>query len=273
MKNTIVVILLLLLIVSFSYRIDLARSSHDVISELMYFPSGTALRAVSMGFYGTLADLVWLRFIQYYGEHRLTDQRFEFLYHILDILTTLDNRFIYAYTLGGLMLTHDAKRPDQARKLLKKGMYANPDDWRMPFMYGFMHYLFLKEYSVAKAYFKIASQKPNAPDMTKRWAAFVTYFKLGDKKTALKMWIDFYNSTENPEEKILAESYIKRIKMELDIEFLDQAIELFKAKFDRRMYSLKQLVSVGLIDSIPQEPHGGKYFLRDGRVYSTFRAN
>ena len=106
--------------------------------------------------------------------------------------------------------------------------------------------------------------------MAKRWAAYVTYFKLGDKKTALKMWIDFYNSTENPEERILAEAYIKRIKMELDIEFLDQTIELFKTKFDRRLYSLKQLVGIGLIDSLPREPHGGQYFLRDGKVYSSW---
>lgn len=271
MKKIIIIILLLFLIGNFSYRIDLAKSSHEVISELMYFPSGRALRIFSMGFYAPLADLIWLRFIQYYGEHRLTDRKFEMMFHILDMLTTLDIHFTYAYTLGGLMLTHDAQRPDQAKKLLKKGMHAKSEEWRHPFMYGFIHYVFLKDFRIAQTYYRIAAQKPHAPDMAKRWAAFVTYFKLGDKKTALKMWIDFYNSTENQEEKILAESYIKRIRMELDIEFLEQTIKLFKTKFDRRLYSLKQLVSVGLIDSIPQEPHDGNYFLRDGKVYSTYR--
>ena len=90
-KNIIVIILLLLLIVNFSYRIDLGKSPHELIGDLMYFPSGTALRALSMGFYAPLSDLVWLRFIQYYGEHRMSDAKFEFLYHILDILTTLDS--------------------------------------------------------------------------------------------------------------------------------------------------------------------------------------
>lgn len=248
----------------------MTRSPHDVVGELMYFPSGVAIRIISMGFNVPIADLIWLRFIQYYGEHRLTDRKFEMMSHILDVLTTLDVYFTYAYTLGGLMLTHDAKRPDQARKLLKKGMYAMPEDWRIPFMYGFIHYLFLKEYSVAKSYYKIASQKPDAPDMAKRWAAYVTYLKLGDKKTALKMWIDFYNSTDNPEEKILAESYIKRIRMDLDLEFLQERIDIYALKFDEPLYNLKQLTLFGLIDSIPLEPHGGHYFLRNGKVYSSW---
>ncbi len=271
MKKIILILLLLALIINLSYRIDIRKPSHNIIGELMYFPSGRALRIFSMGFYGPLADLIWLRFIQYYGEHRLTDAKFEMMYHILDILTTLDIHFTYAYTLGGLMLTNDAKRPDQARKLLRKGMRAVPDDWRIPFMYAFMHYLFLKEYSVARVYFKIAAQMPDAPDMPKRWAAYTTYFKLGDKKTALRMWLDYYNSTENPEEKILAEIYIKRINMDLDIDFLNKKVEEYRLRTGQTPVSLKQLITLGLIDSIPQEPHDGYYFLRAGKVYSTYR--
>ena len=193
------------------------------------------------------------------------------MYHILDILTTLDRHFTYAYTLGGLMLTHDAQRPDQAKKLLKKGMYAVHQEWRYPFIYGFIHYVFLKDYKVAQTYYRLAALKPNAPDMAKRWAAFVTYFKLGDKKTALKMWVDFYNSTDNPEEKTLAQSYINRITMDLDLEFLQQKVNIFKRKYDEPLYSLKQLVDRNLIDSIPIEPHDGYYFLRSGKVCSSWQ--
>lgn len=273
MKNIIVVILLLLLIANFAYRIDLKKSPHELIGELMYFPSGTALRALSMGFYAPLSDLVWLRFIQYYGEHRMTDVRFDLMYHILDILTTLDHRFLYAYSLGGLMLTHDAQRPDQARRLMKKGMMTNPDDWRLPFMYGFIHYVFLREYRIAQTYFRISSQKPNAPDTPKRWAAFVTYFRLGNLKTALALWIDLYNNTENPEEKMIAEKYIKKIKMKLDLELLNQRIEDFIQGQERRPYYLKELVSYGYLDSLPAEPHGGTYILKNNTVFSTREEN
>ncbi|MGB3340786.1 MAG: hypothetical protein WBB37_04820 [bacterium] len=273
MKKIILFIMLLALIINLSYRIDTTRTTHEIIGELMYFPSGRALRIFSMGFYAPLADLIWLRFIQYYGEHRLTDTKFEMMYHILDILTTLDIHFTYAYTLGGLMLTHDAQRPDQARKLLKKGMRAMPDDWRIPFMYGFIHYVFLREHRIAQRYFRIASQKPDAPDVPKRWAAFVTYYRLGDLKTALTLWLDLYNNTKNSEEKAIAEKYIKKIKMKLDIEFLNNKILEFTKQVGRKPFRLEELVIYGIVDSIPTEPHGCHYLLRNGEVCSTFQTD
>lgn len=271
MKRVLIIVLLLLLIVNFSYRIDLRKSPHELIGELMYFPSGTAIRALSMGFYTLLADLVWLRFVQYYGEHRLTDAKFELMFHILDVLTTLDPQFLYAYTLGGIMLTSEAMNPEEARRLLKKGMYANQDDWRIPFMYGFIHYVFLHKYHIAQAYFRLSAQKPNAPDIPQRWAAFVLYRKLGDLRTSLALWIDLYKSTENPEEKAIAEMYIRDIKMELDIEYLNAKIEEFIEKTGQKPYTFKTLIAYGLLDSVPPEPHNKDYIISDGKAYSTWQ--
>ncbi len=271
MKKFIILLLLVILIANFAYRIELKKSPHELVGELMYFPSGVALRALSIGFYALLADLIWFRFIQYYGEHRLTDRKFEFMYHILDILTTLDTRFIYAYTLGGLMLTHDAKKPELAKTLIKKGMRAHPEEWRTPFIYAFIHYVFLQDYNIAQTYFRLSALKPGAPDMPKRWAAFTVYKKLGDLKTALALWIDLYNTTENPAEKEIAELYVTGIKMKMDIQFLNKKIEEFTEKFERRPFELKELVVYGIIDSIPPEPHGEKYIIRKGKAFSTWK--
>jgi hypothetical protein len=272
-KRIIFIILLIFLIVNFAYRIDLKKSPHELIGELMYFPSGIALKALSLGLYAPLSDLVWLRFIQYYGEHRLTDRKFEYMYHILDILTTLDSKFIYAYTLGGLMLTHDAKKPIEAKRLLRKGMTEHPDEWRTPFIYAFIHYVFLKDYHVAQTYFRLSAQKPNAPDFPKRWAAFTTYKKLGDLKTSLALWIDLYKTTENPEEKEIAELYVHSLKMKLDIEFLNKKIDEFEKSFGREPLALDELVIYGIIEVIPPEPHGKdyKYAIKDGKAFSTWK--
>jgi len=270
MRNFLILLVLVALITGLAYLVDTKKSPHELIGELMYFPSGMALRAASMGFYAPLSDLVWLRFIQYYGEHRMSDVKFDFLYHILDILTTLDSKFTYAYTLGSLMLTHDAQRPDQARQLLKKGMHNNPDDWRLPFMYGFINYAFLADYPVARTYFNISSTRPNAPDIAQRWAAFVTYFKLGDLKSSLALWVDLYNNTKNPEEQVIALYYIEKITMKLDIELLSSKIIEFGREFDRLPYDLRELVRAGLIESIPEEPHGEQYYLKEGEVHSTW---
>lgn len=265
-----VILLLFVLIVNLAYRVDTTKTPHELIGELMYFPSGYAVRAISLGFETPLADIVWLRFIQYYGEHRMTDARFDLMHHILDILTTLDPRFTYAYTLGGLMLTHDAERPDQAQQLLKKGMLMSPEDWRLPFVYAFINYVFVKDYQTAKTYFGVSARKPNAPDTPKRWHAFVTYMKLGDLKTALALWVDFYNETENAEEKQIAEIYIKSIKMKLDIDFLNRKVSEFTVIYGRPPSMLSELVSSGLIESIPEEPHEAIYYLKGYEVHSTW---
>jgi len=271
MKKFVVILLLLVLAANISYRIDLKRSPHELVGELMYFPSGIALHALSMGFYAPVADLVWLRFIQYYGEHKLSDRKFDMMHHILDILTTLDHRFEYAYSLGGLMLTHDANRPDQARALMLKGMRLNPDDWRIPFMYGFVHYVFLKEYNSAHTFFRLAGSKQNAPDIPKRWAAFTLHKKVGDLDRSLALWTDLYYNTANELEKEVALMYIQDIQMELDIRFLDTRIAAFGEKMGRTPVDLRELVVSGFIDALPIEPHAEQYIIRQGRAVSTFR--
>ena len=265
------VIVLVAIVVNFAYRIDLKDRRNKLIGELAYFPSGLALRALSLGLYAPLADVVWLRFIQYYGEHRMTDAKFELMYNILDILTTLDQRFLFAYTLGSLMLTHDAQRPDHALKLLRKGISANPDGWEYPFLYGFINYVFLKEYRVAVQFFRLAAYKPGASDMAKRWAAFVLKVKVHDLRASLALWADLYDKTTNLEEKSTAEYYIKKITMEIHIQDLDLGINAFYKNRGRYPASLRELKNAGIIEAIPEEPHGGYYFIRDGKAQSSWK--
>jgi tetratricopeptide (TPR) repeat protein len=273
LKQVILVFLLLFLIANFSYRIDLKRSPHELIGELMYFPSGLAVKALSLGFRAPIADLIWLRFIQYYGEHRMTDVRFDLMYHILDILTTLDPHFDHAYTIGALMLAHDAQRPDQARALLKKGMYANPETWRYPFVYGFIHYVFDVDYDVAATYFRLASRKPGAPEYTKRWAAFTLYKKIGDLESAFTIWMDIYGNSRDSVERGIARYYMDKIKMLRDIEYIEKKIGLFKEQTGRAPATLRELITAGLIKKIPKEPHGRnyEYILRNGKVSSSWQ--
>jgi len=270
-KKIIFLILFLALIASLAYRIDLGKSPHERIGELMYFPSGNAVRLLCVGFYAPFADLVWLRFIQYYGEHRLTDLKYGLMYHILDVLTTLDPYFIHAWNLGALMLTHDAQRPDQALQLLKKGIDRNPTEWRLTFMYGFINYLFLYDYKTALVYFRLSSMSPGAADMPKRWAGYIALKRVHDIRTAYNLWLDMYNNTVSPEERKIALMYLNEIKMEFDIEFLNKKIADFETKMGRKPYALNELINAGLIDSLPVEPHGYKYVLKNGQAYSTWK--
>jgi hypothetical protein len=79
-----------------------------------------------------------------------------------------------------------------------------------------------------------------------------------------------YNNTDNPEEKTIALYYIEKITMKLHIEGLTGKIAQFRKEFNRRPYNLHELVRAGLIESIPEEPHGERYYLKEGEVHSTW---
>jgi len=235
--------------------LDRARAPREaIVRELMYFPSGRFMSAVTVGYDNLAADLVWLRAIQYYGEHRLTDLKFEYLGHIFDILTTLDSRFINAYTFGSLLLADDADEPDRALALLDKGMRNNPHDWRIPFIKGFIYYVFLRDFYRAGRYFRISSGIEGAPDMAARFASFA-FQKGGDRVTAINLWSELYDRSNNELEKLTALRSIKELLMEI----LEEKVAEFSERFGRSPDRLEELVEAGFVQRLPVAPDGDHF--------------
>jgi hypothetical protein len=133
-----------------------------------------------------------------------------------------------------------------------------------------MHFVFLGDYETARVYFRLAAHKPYAPDMPKRWEAYVTFKKQGDLDTALELWLDLYNNTSNPEEKRVAELYIKDIYTQKQLRDLNEHVRRFKEQFHRDPSTLEELIVKGYVDSLPQEPHGGYYTIEDGKVKAVY---
>jgi len=236
-------------------RIDRIRKPREaIVRELMYFPSGKFMRVATVGYDNLAADLVWLRAIQYYGQHRLTDLKFEYLGHIFDILTTLNPRFTDAYTFGSLLLADDAKEPERALLLLDKGMRNNPHNWRIPFTKGFIYYVFLRDFFKAGKYFEMASTKDGAPEMAARFASF-SYQRGGDRITAINLWGEIYTRSENEVEKVTALRYWKRLVSEI----LDEKVNEYRKRFGRYPYALSELVEAGLVRKLPVAPDGDTF--------------
>jgi tetratricopeptide (TPR) repeat protein len=175
-----------------------------IIEELMYFPSGKFLKPAVIEYQTAMADFVWLRAIQYYGQHLMTNQKYEWLGHIFDVLSTLDTRFIGAYHFGSLVLAWDAHQVFPAIKLLNQGMSFNPLNWQIVFDAAFINYMLTKDYVSAGYYFEIASKLPETWKITERWAAF-SYAKGGANPMAIEIWASIYRTTENRKLKELAE--------------------------------------------------------------------
>jgi len=182
--------------------------------ELMYFPSGYLLKPMALGHPLTLADFLWLRAIQYYGEHRMTDNQFPMVAHIFSTITQLDPRFAEAYLFGGLVLAAEGRDRDRGLALLKEGVARNPGRWELPFWTGFIYYMMKGHEHEAAYYFARAARLPAAPGYVVRFAAHAKA-RSGDLNTALALWEGLLASTTNPAMRALAEQKMAEIQAEL----------------------------------------------------------
>jgi len=155
--------------------------------ELLYYPSGYAVRGAAMGYETAAADLAWLRGIQYYGEHRLTDQKYDLIGHVMDIVTELDPSFVQPYVFGAFVMAQEMKETERGLDLLERGMRANPTNWRLAFEVGFLHYVCRHDYVSASRYFTWASRMPDHEPYVERFAAFASQ-RAGNTGMAILLW-------------------------------------------------------------------------------------
>src|SRR3989304_8493189 len=85
--------------VPFQKGIDNIRGKFRSIEETLYF-SSSALKRLSLGYKELLADIYWMRALQYFGGRRFKEENPGFLYHYFDILTDFDPMFVNAYRFG-----------------------------------------------------------------------------------------------------------------------------------------------------------------------------
>jgi hypothetical protein len=178
------------LLLAASGMVDRADRTHRGASrqdELLYYPSGVWVRQAAMGYETAAADVAWLRGIQYYGEHRLSDQRYDMIGHVMEIVTELDPQFTQPYVFGAFVLSQELKQPQRGLALLERGMRANPEDWELAFETGFLHYVSTHDHAAAARYFARAGSLPDHPDYVDRFAAFAAQ-RAGDRTMAVLLW-------------------------------------------------------------------------------------
>jgi len=75
---------------------------------LLYVRSPAMMTRMALSYDMLLADIYWIRAVQHYGGTRLSagpDTRFDLLYPLLDLTTSLDPHFRVAYLFGAIFLS------------------------------------------------------------------------------------------------------------------------------------------------------------------------
>jgi len=250
-------------------RIDAqARAMGDEREELL-LRSPATLKQISLGYDSLLADLYWTRAIQYYGERMGTEHaRFDLLWPLLDITTTLDPRLIVAYRFGAVFLSEPrlgAGRPDLAVELVHRGIAENPLEWRLYADLGFLYYWWLQDYPNAATAYLEGSKIPGAPPLLKIMAARVAE-KGGAFETSRMIWLEIYQSSKDPRVRNRALEILAGLRAEEDESHLDEIAETYKQRFGRYPATTAELRDSGLLEGIPVDPVGYPYvFGPDGK--------
>ncbi len=237
---------------------------------VLYVRSGEVMRRVALGFAPLLADVYWVRAVQYYGGTRLSkeaEKRYDLLYPLLDIATSLDPRFNIAYRFGSIFLAEEypggAGRPDQAIALLQKGFQANPHRWDYLQDVGFVYYWWLGDYTQAAEWFAKASRIPGAPWWLKSLAA-VTLAQGGDRNSSRRLWQAIYETADNDWLRNNARLRLAQLDALEAIDQLTAAVGAFKSRTGAFPASWDVMVRARLIRGVPLDA-GGVPFRLDPR--------
>ena len=163
--------------------------------------SGKLLKRLSLGYSSLLADIYWTRTVQYNGGViERGEKDFSLLAPLLDVTTDLDPRLDVAYQYGAIFLSEKipagAGRPDQAIALIRKGIAANPSNWRLYYHLGFVYYWYLHDYQQAAQTFWDGSKIPGALPWMGAMAAHIAGTG-GSRETSRFMWGQIYESTKD----------------------------------------------------------------------------
>jgi len=240
------------------------------IEGLAQLPKGEYLKPALLGYHQLGADILWLRLVQVIGKKRNTADEYEWMYHALDVLTTLDPQYAYPYYAGGVILGDIANRPDLSIRLLEKGVKANPEVWNIPFLLGYNYYFLLGDPAKGAEYIMKAASLPDGPaylpGLATRMAA-----EAGNPDTALAFLEARLLETQDPEMREVLANRMKEVIIERDLRLLESAVEAYRDQHRTLPATITDLVRAGALPSLPQEPFGGDYRLdpKTGSVSSS----
>lgn len=238
--------------------------------ELMYLPEGQVLRAASLGNRSFLADLVWLRTIQYYGEQRLTTRNYDQAERLFQVIYDLAPRFKGATRFGALVLSQDAGNPEAALSLLQRASADDPTAWEYPFDAGFIYQTVVRDYQKAGAAYERAAALPGAPELAARLAG-LSFARLGDRSSAREIWREILDGAENDLMRAVAERNLRNLDLADAEDTLTDAVLRYRASRGGLPANWEEMVRLGALTAVPTDPFGGAFFWDPGteKVYSS----
>src|SRR6202008_4094259 len=217
------------------------------LEDVLFITSPKAVKRLSLGYDGLLADIYWTRAVQYFGgRHAERASHYHLLAPLLAITTTLDPQLVVAYQFGANFLSpkppNGAGMPDKAIELVEYGILNNPDDWKLYYELGFVYYMDMKDYGRAAEAFARGSKVPNAHPFLKVLAAQMAQHA-GDTQMARALWTTTYESSQDKQIRGNAIAHLRALQVDDDVTALENLVAHYTQATGRTPASLADLVA------------------------------
>jgi tetratricopeptide (TPR) repeat protein len=254
-------------------RLDASRPVGSLESAQLYIQSAKILDRAALSYDALLADVYWVRAIQHFGGVRRSDtavKRYELLYPLLDLTTSLDPYFTAAYYLGSFFLSEPlpggAGRPDLAVKLLMRAMEYQPDSWRLAQQIGFVYYWYSSDFSSAAEWFNRAAAMPGAPPWVLALEATMRA-EGGDLNASRRIWEQIIETTESDWMRQTAQFRLMQVEAAAAISTLEQIVAAFTQTHGMAPSTWEDLTRDRRLRGVPLDPTGTPFVIgADGHV-------
>ena len=237
------------------------------VANLLYVQSPALAKRVALSYDSLAADLYWIRTVQHYGSTKLGPdvvKRYDLLFPLLDLTTSLDPKFDIAYRFGAIFLAEDqpagASRPDLAIALLEKGLTAQPGRWQFAQDIGFVYYWWQRDFVKASEWFRKAAAMPGGPAWLEGLAA-VVLTEGGDRRSSRRLWQEVLNDPGATYLQAQAEFRLRQLDALDQIDQLNSLSAQYTARAGRPPASWDELRRSGLLRGRALDPVGTEYEL------------
>lgn len=210
-------------------------SKRSAADEVLFVTDTTTVRLMSLGYRQAAADVIWLRTIQYFVQHLLTDRRYPWLEHFVDQIIELDPRFRQVYLWAGSCILYGGEiTPDRvhaSNRVYEAALKSFPNDYEPAYRLGMNYYSELRvedpeeraRYQrIGLAYFERAAQAPDAPPVVLDLIRGIAR-KMSRDDILLYALSDELARTSDPDRRQLISARIERLRTRMLSERADAA--------------------------------------------------
>ena len=259
-------------------RLDTLHPPEDpnAIDESLYLDGKTA-RRISLGFNGLAADWYWMRSLQYVGRKIINDNdvpldnlgllNLKLLAPLLDTATTLDPEFQDPYEYAAIVLP--AINVDEAIRITKKGIDANPNAWRLYHHLGYIYWQQHNYQAASEIYGRGAQIEGTPPWMEAMKAKMAA--DGGSRSTAREIYTRMYEQSADEKVRDMARKRLLQLDSLDQRDGLRKLFAAYQARTGKCPSSWKEIEPVfralriaADASGAPLDPSGMPYVLRAG---------